>query len=471
MKNLVIIFFLILVIIQTLIFSQQKSISGSWIGKLKIPPGVELTIVFKISEASNKKFLAKLDSPDQGAKDIPCGDIWFEKDSLRIDVPIVGGFYQGRIEWEQKSITGIWKQAGQQFVLNLKYTETYSGLNRPQEPKPPFPYRIEEVLIENKKDDIYLSGTLTMPDNGEDFTAIILISGSGAQNRDQEIFGHKPFLVLADFLTKNGFAVLRFDDRGFGASTGDFSKSTTFDFANDVIAAVEFLQSKKEINPKKIGLLGHSEGSMVAQIVAANYSENISFVIMLAGVGIPGDELILLQSEKIALSEGIAETKIQNSLTNQKKIISLLKSNKANQEIEKEIRDIIYALFDNSYIENEKANFEKMIDNQIRILTSQWYRTFLKFNPTEFLQKIKCPVLALNGEKDVQVPARENLEAIKNSLIKSGNTNITILELKGLNHLFQNCETGSISEYGKIEQTISQSALDSILNWLIKITR
>ena len=454
---------------QISVLSQTKNLTGNWLGKLNLPGGVELTIVFKISEKDGQKYSALLDSPDQGAKDIPCGDVTFINDSLIIEVPVVNGSFEGKINWEDKSIQGIWKQSGSSFNLSLNYSEKYVGLNRPQEPKPPFPYAVEEVLIENDKDQIYLSGTLTIPKDREKFPAVVLISGSGPQNRDEEIFGHKPFLVISDFLTINGISVLRFDDRGVGASTGDFSKATTYDFANDVLAAVNYLKSRAEIDSKKIGLIGHSEGGMIAQIAAVKNPDDVNYIIMLAGVGIPGDELILLQSKIIAGIEGRPKEEIEKAMVNQERLVNILKSDKLNNEIETEIRQIIYDAFSN--LPESRENIDKIIDMQMKTVTSDWYRNFLRFKPSEYLEQIKCPVLALNGEKDAQVPPKENLSAIEKALNKAGNKNFKVLELKGLNHLFQTAETGSISEYGKIEETFSQTALEEMLKWLKEITK
>ncbi len=463
----------VLFLFQIFLLPQEKNLTSNWIGELKLPGGNQLRVVFKISESEDKKYSALLDSPDQGAKDIPCGDVIISNDSIKIEVPVVSGSYEGKIDWDKKSISGLWKQAGTSLELSLSYSENYTGLRRPQEPKQPFPYLVEEVLIEILEDDVYLSGTLTIPKEGEIFPAVILISGSVPQNRDEEIFGHKPFLVIADFLTRNGSAVLRYDDRGFGASTGDFSKSTIYDFARDVLAAIEYLKSRDDVDEYKIGLIGHSEGGMVAQIAAVENPDDIAFIVMLAGVGIPGDELILLQSRLIASSEGRSDDEIQRAIVNQIKLLDLLKSDKSNQEIEAEVKDIIYSSFKDSPALNQesKGNIERIVDMQIKTIMSDWYRSFLKFKPSDYLEKIKIPLLALNGDKDVQVPSKENLVAIKNALNKAGNKNFKTLEIKGLNHLFQSAETGGISEYGKIEETFSQKALDEILIWLTEIIK
>ncbi len=466
--------FLILTLLITLLnhhLLSQVKITGNWLGKLKLPDGNELRVVFKLSEESENKYKALLDSPDQGVKDITCEDVLIKNDSIIIKVPLVNGWYEGKIKWDANIIEGKWYQAGQFLKLDLKYSEDYTGIKRPQEPKPPFPYKVEDVIFENEDDGVYLSGTLTYPEEGESFPAVILITGSGPQNRNEEVFGHKPFLVISDFLTRNGFAVLRFDDRGVGASTGDFSKATTFDHANDVLWAIEYLKTRDEIDVDNIGLLGHSEGGMIAQIAAVENPYDVKFIVMLAGVAIPGDELILLQSEKIALSEGRPKSEIDENIKRQKFIIDLLKSDAPNHSIENEIRKFLSETFpDESKLnQQEREEIKKLIDNQIKTVTSDWYRNFLKFNPAVYLEKIKCPVLALNGEKDVQVPPKENLKAIENSLKKADNKNFKVLELKGLNHLFQSSNTGSISEYAMIEETISPVALEEILNWLKEV--
>jgi pimeloyl-ACP methyl ester carboxylesterase len=305
-----------------------------------------------------------------------------------------------------------------------------------------------------------LAGTLSLPQKEGKFPVVILISGSGAQNRDEEILGHKPFLVLADYLTKKGIAVLRFDDRGVGKSTGEFKTATTLDFANDVRAGVAFLKSRKEIDKNKIGLIGHSEGGIIATMVAEN-SKEINFIVLLAGTGIRGDQLLLLQKEKLERQKGVSENEIQKG-----------------QEIFKGTYDIIVASPDkdpdlrskvNSYLIKKLG--DKMVDTQLKTLSSQitspWMVCFLKLDPTLALEKVKCPVLALNGEKDLQVTADVNLEAVKKALTKGGNKKVTTKKIPNLNHLFQECETGSPDEYAAIEQTFSPIALEEISSWIL----
>lgn len=452
------------------ILAQENNLVGSWSGKLKLQSGIQLTVVFNISY-SDGKYSSTLDSPDQGVKGIPCGEVKVEYDSVKIDVPVIAGGYRGKINQKSKTISGIWTQAGSSFELDLEYSKEFVGPNRPQEPKPPFPYNSENVKFFNEKDSLTLGGTLTYPKEGDKFPAVVLISGSGAQNRDEEIFGHKPFLVISDVLTKNGFAVLRFDDRGVGESEGDHSIATTYDFAEDVKAAVKFLRSRKEINKDKIGLIGHSEGAIIAAIVASA-DDKISFVVLMAGPGVPGDSILYLQTELIYRAEGQSEEKINEILTGLREVYSILKSDSDESVIKEKIRKKYQEQFEKMSDEEKKqfGDLNTYIEMEIRITTSPWFREFLKFDPKPFLEKVKCPVLAINGEKDLQVPPKQNLPAIKEALERGGNKNFITKELPGLNHLFQTSKFGTIGEYGVIDETISNDALDIITNWLKQVT-
>lgn len=464
MKTILYSFLIVLITLN--LNAQENDLNGSWSGKLKLPNGIQLTIVFNI-QYSDGIYSATLDSPDQGVKGIPCGEVKVTSDSISIDVPAIVGSYKGKINSVAKTISGIWSQGGSSFELNLEYSKEFAGPNRPQEPKPPFPYDSEDVKFFNEKDSITLAGTFTHPKEGEKFPAVILISGSGAQNRDEEIFNHKPFLVISDYLTKNGFAVLRFDDRGFGESEGDHSLATTYDFAEDVRAAVKFVMSRKEVDQNKIGLIGHSEGALIASVLAAGNDE-ISFVVLMAGPGVKGDSLLYLQTELIYRAEGQSEDKISTILNNLREVYSIVKSEKDEDKIKNQLKEKYNQLFE-QMSEDEKKKYGDpgtYMDMEIRLITSPWFRNFLKIDPAFFIQKIKCPVLAINGEKDLQVPPKQNLSAIEEALKQGGNKNYLIKELTGLNHLFQTSQFGTISEYGVIEETISPVALETMINWL-----
>lgn len=461
----------IILILSSLCYPQPKDLTGIWAGKLSLPNSLELTIVFNLSKDDSGKYISTLDSPDQGAMGISTESTTFNGDSILIKIPLVQGFYSGKIFYDEMKIEGKWLQGGMSLDLNVNKVEKLEGRNRPQEPKEPFPYNAEEVLFENEKDDVVLAGTLTYPKEGNNFSAVVMITGSGGQDRNEELLGHKPFLVIADYLTRNGIAVLRFDDRGIAQSTGDYSTATSEDFAKDVLAAVNFLKTRNEIDKNKIGLIGHSEGGIIAPMAAVK-SNDVDFIILMAGTGISGDSILILQSELIQKAEGMLEEEIQKSLKEQREIYSIIVNSNDNTTLEKQLRD----KFNSQYYvmtEEEKSKLgdpEVYLNMQIKTITSPWFKYFLRFDPALVLEKVKCPVLAINGEKDLQVPPKANLSAIESALKKGGNKNFEVKMLPGLNHLFQTTTTGKISEYGKIEETISSLALETMLDWIKKVT-
>lgn len=450
----------------------QQDLSGIWSGKLDLPNTVKLTIAFNLSKDEAGNYKATLDSPDQGAMGIPTESTTINNDSIRIEIPIIQGYYVGKIFNDEMKISGKWNQAGSSFDLEIKKVDKLEKPNRPQEPKEPYPYNSEEVLFENEKDNVVLAGTLTFPKEGSNFPAVVMITGSGGQDRNEELLGHKPFLVISDYLTRNGIAVLRFDDRGIAQSTGDHSKATSEDFANDVLAAVQFLKERKEIDKTKIGLIGHSEGGMIAPL-AAIQSDDVSFIILMAGPGIPGDSILYLQGALIQRAEGESEEKIKKSVELQRSIFKMVINSTDDEKLNKDLRDKFYEEYPNMTEEEKKeiGDPEVYLDMQIKTITSPWFKYFLKFDPAPVLEKVKCAVLAINGENDLQVPPRENLSAIKSALERSGNNNFEVVELKRLNHLFQSSETGRISEYGQLEETISPLALQTMLDWIKKINK
>ena len=338
--------------------------------------------------------------------------------------------------------------------------------NRPQTPEPPFAYNIENVSFENKKDSITLAGTFTFPESGSNFPVVILISGSGPQNRDSEIFGHKSFWVMADYLTKNGIAVLRYDDRGTGESTGEFSKGTSVNFANDAVAALNYLKTRNEINPKKIGLIGHSEGGVIAPMIAAE-NNDVAFVVTMAGVMIPGSELMIIQKEMQLRAMGSSEAYITKEKEFDTGIMQVITTSSFN-----ELKDNLGAYSDKYFQENPKfASEHGMTAAYYKTLlvtsySSPWLSAFIKYDPIKSLEKMKCPLLALNGERDLQVSATENLGALKKIMDKDSSKKFTLKSYPNLNHLFQECKTGTVQEYGQIEQTISPQILADIAGWI-----
>jgi pimeloyl-ACP methyl ester carboxylesterase len=450
--------FTIGILIANMLFGQD--ITGQWNGILKVQ-GTQLRLVFNISKTETG-FSSTMDSPDQGAKGIPVTSTSFENQTLKLTVANLGVEYQGTLD-KDNVIAGNFKQRGMSFPLSLsKEMVEKEKLVRPQEPKKPYSYYEEEVNFENAKAGIQLAGTLTLPSKEGRFPAVVLITGSGPQNRDEELMGHKPFLVLSDFLTKNGIAVLRFDDRGIAASKGDFKTATSLDFASDVEAGVAFLKTRKEINKKKIGLIGHSEGGIIAPMVA-NSSKDVAFIVLLAGTGIPGDQLLLLQQELIGKASGLSDAGLKTAKTINKGAFEIVIKSTSTEQLKADLTNYItQVLKDNP----ESGMSQDLVKTQVDQIASPWMQYFIKYNPAIALEKVKCPVLALNGEKDLQVPPKENLEAIKGALAKGGNKKVTAIELPGLNHLFQECKTGLPAEYATIEQTFSPTALTEILKWI-----
>jgi pimeloyl-ACP methyl ester carboxylesterase len=357
------------------------------------------------------------------------------------------------------------------LLIAIPVTFYYMGKSpdkRPQEPSKPYPYTSEEVKFENTIQDLTLSGTLTLPSGAGRHPAVILISGSGPQNRDEEILGHKPFLVLADHLTKNGIAVLRYDDRGTGASTGSFKNATTADFSTDAESALHYLKTRKDIDTTQIGLIGHSEGGLVAPMLAAR-SADVAFMVLLGSPAVRNlQELLLKQDELIARSFGISEKEIEQMKKVNRTAYLLVATATDSDSLKQKLTVLAKnnALKIPAQLIPKGMSKEQFMSARVDDLSSSWARYMMRYDPSEALSKVHCPVLALNGEKDLQVTPKDNLAAIQSILTKSGNTRVVTKELKNLNHLFQECETGSPKEYAEIDQTFSPTALSEISNWL-----
>lgn len=387
----------------------NQRFTGNWSGEMELS-GSKLELIYKISLEENGELSAKMDVPAQGARDLPVNKAEVKTDSIFLQVAMIAGRFEGKMI-NDTTISGNWSQSGLNFPLTLNRTEKVTELKRPQTPQPPFPYREEEVSYENTKAGIKLAGTLTIPENAENFPAVILISGSGAQDRDETIFEHKPFLVIADYLTRNGIAVLRVDDRGVGGSEGNTGNATSEDFAGDVLAGIEFLKTRKEVNSSKIGLIGHSEGGIVAPVVA-NKTSDVAFVVLLAGPGIPGEQIIYEQGRLIGLASGMTEEQVEQNRKTQEAIFNIIKTEKDSA-----IRlDRLQRTFTGGMYPMMNEDQKKAVDQQISAVNSPWFSHFLKYDPYPALTKLKCPVLALIGEKDLQVPPNSNLPAIEKAL-------------------------------------------------------
>lgn len=461
------------------VFAQEtktvtNDISGSWLGLLDVG-AVKLRVVFKISKTADGKWAALLDSPDQGAKDIPCTSVSWEKDQVTIEMKDIMASFSGQLKENSGMIDGTFKQGGQSFSLVCKRAKAddpaLTNKVRPQDPQKPYPYLEEEVSCNNKKANIILAGTLTLPKAAGPFPGVILITGSGSQNRDEEIFNHRPFLVLADYLTRQGIAVLRLDDRGVGKSGGKdkVATSTTIDFVDDINAAVEYLRTRQDIAADKIGLIGHSEGGCIAPMIAAQ-DKKIAFIVMMAGLGTSGLECLVTQQAKVLALAGLPAGDIDGYAKLQKALLETIIAEKDNDRAIQKMQKI-YETMKTQMSENAKKMLATQqtqpLDKEFKVLTSPWMRYFLSFDPAVYLKKVTCPVLAINGEKDCQVIAKDNLPAIKKWLRAGGNKKFTIKEFPNLNHLFQTAKTGNVNEYAQINETIAPVALETMGTWIL----
>ncbi|ASS49714.1 MAG: hypothetical protein A3D31_09040 [Candidatus Fluviicola riflensis] len=448
-------------------FSQE--FTGDWYGELSVS-GMKLPLVFHIAK-TDQGYTSTMDSPSQKAIGIVVDKTEINDDSVILNLSTIAARFEGKLNAEQK-IIGTFHQGGQSLDLVLGHDATLSAMsNRPQQPKEPFPYYTEEVTFENKSAGITLAGTLSLPAKKGKFPVVVLISGSGPQDRNETILGHEPFAVIADYLTRNGVGVLRYDDRGAGKSTGNFGLATTTDFSTDAEAALNYLKQRKEVNKSKIGLVGHSEGGIIAPMVAAR-NKDVAFIIMLAGPGLPGSEILALQQALIGRAEGASEADIEENATISKGLFEIVAKEQDASATTAELKSYLETQLNALPDSMKSKSTEEMIAEILPGVDNPWMKEFIRYDPRPALRKVTCPVLALNGSKDLQVPAKENIEAIEKALnegwVERGKKekHIELYILDGLNHLFQECETGSPSEYGAIEQTFSPRALAKMLDWM-----
>jgi len=458
------IFFLLITSISGIEGQSVEGIEGIWLGMLKVGE-MELRIALTFSESEDGTLSASMNSIDQSSGEIPMEKVILNEDSVLVQHSGIGIEFEGIVDLTANTFDSEFRQGPGKFPILFSKVESLPISARPQEPKEPYPYKEEQVEYEHKAADIKIAGTLTYPDSGGPFPAVILLSGSGPQNRDEEIFDHKPFMVLADYLTRNGIAVLRSDDRGVGGTTGSFKGSTTGDFSEDALAGVAYLNGRDEINPKWIGLAGHSEGGMMAPI-AASKSSDIGFIVMMAGPGIAFSDIILFQKEIGWKKMGVNDEDIELNRSWHNKVSKITSMNIENEGVRGKVM-----LHYKSLSDGEKGRLNKTpesVEGEINHLTDPWWRYATKYDAQATLMKVKCPVLAINGSKDMQVIAKENLAAIEEALQSGGNNNYLIKELEGLNHLFQTADTGDEAEYVKIEETFSPDAMKLIADWILQ---
>ena len=433
--------------------AQTADVAGSWEGALELP-SAKLRIRLHVEKTAAGALAAKMDSVDQGAMGIPVDQVSFADGVLKWSIARVGASYEGKLNEAGDAIEGTMTQ-GIALKLNLKRMSAgdiaAAAIRRPQTPKPPYPYKVEDVSFASKAAGVTMGGTLTIPEGAGPHPAVILISGSGAQDRDETIFSHKPFLVLADHLTRKGIAVLRYDDRGVGKSTGSREEATSVDFSEDAEGGLDFLAKRKEIDSKRIGFIGHSEGGVIAPMIAVRRPET-AFIVLMAGTGVDGEQILYEQGQAVLKAQGAGADRLAAQRSIQEKMFAIVKAERDPEAAAVKLKEILGS--------------SPAMAQSIKNVNSMWFRYFLTYNPQAVLEKVKCPVLALNGSLDSQVVPGQNLPAIEAALKKGGNQDFETALLPGLNHLMQTAKTGGVPEYNQIEETMAPAALDKMAAWL-----
>ncbi|HEV3007078.1 MAG TPA: alpha/beta fold hydrolase [Pirellulales bacterium] len=439
-----------------------------WLGELNAG-GVKLRLLVHLGRTADDKFQATLDSLDQGQKGIPFDTVTCEDRAVRLEAKALKIVFEGTIDETGRKLTGEWRQGGAAIPLTFEQVDSEPQTRRPQTPKRPFPYDEIEVSYENETAGVKLAGTLTVPKTDGPHPAAILITGSGAQDRDETIFNHKPFLVLADFLTQRGIAVLRVDDRGVGGSTNSEVQATSADYADDVRAGIEFLKRRPEIDKARIGLIGHSEGGTIAPLVASQ-TDDLAFIVMLAGSTVTGEEVLYQQGAALLRASGASDKVLAAQRELQSRMFAIVKStpdsNEAVRKINAGVAEFVDALDEET--RSGLGDVKATAAAQAPAVAGNWFRFMLTYDPRPSLEKTRCPVLALNGANDLQVLPKENLAIIREALTAGGNGDFEIHELAGLNHLFQTSGTGQVAEYAQIEETLAPAALELIGDWIAR---
>ena len=469
-------FLLILVGFQSL-FCISQDVLHKWSGVLNAG-GQKIELRLNLIQNADKTYSSNWDIPAQKVKGLASSKTELLNNQLSVEIKMIGASYSGSLNMSGDKVDGAWSQSGMSFPLNMetvKEGQEEKIFLKPQTPKPPFAYNVKDFVYEGNETKLSYGATLTYPKEDKKFPLIILITGSGRQDRDETIFDHKPFAVIADYLTKKGYAVLRVDDRGAGKSTGDFSNSTTADFAQDVEEHIRYAKNLPMIDTNQIGLLGHSEGGLIAPMVAVR-NKSVSFVILLAGPGVEIGELMAMQNEMVLKSAGISQEAINTYIPLYKNLMKTIVSINSIQDANAKAIEIVknwYSNTDKNLVKattniSSESDINKFATTMSETLSTKWWKYFASYNPQIALQKLKCPVLAINGSSDIQVPADANLKAIELGLKKAGNKKGTTMKFDNLNHLFQKCTKCTVQEYGELENTIEPEVLEYIYNWLTK---
>ncbi len=442
----------------------QSTLNGFWRGVLKVGRS-NLTLAFEFQDAGNNEWRGWLHSLDQNSLDLKISDIQFENGALTFKVPSVAGEFTGKMG-EGRALTGVWKQ-GTAYPLTLASVPNVPELERPQNPQAPLPYLSTDITFRNEDAKTSLEGTLTRPTGDGPFPAVVLVQDmppTEPKDRDNRQWGHRPYLVLADHLTRRGIAVLRFDARSEAKATLQTRQA-------DVKAAVDYVRAQKSIDAARVGILGWGDGGNIASLVAAADAK-VAFLVLMGAPGVTGAELMALQA--LSMPEVKAYAGRQLEAIND--ILEILETEenettreqKLQQRVEKEIR----SFFPRPEKPNEAMEkvIASMVNSQVKTMLQPWFRVVLSHDPRPVLSKVLCPVLAISGQHNTLIPARENLHGIRTALQQGGNKNVTVQELAGLNTLFQTADKGDMAEFSKIKETIAPSALDLVAEWIEKQT-
>ena len=456
---------------------KAQDVTGSWVGAISVS-GVKLHLVFNIKKTSDTSYSSTFDSPDQKAFGIACSSTFVKKDSLFIGIAIIKGGYKGVLAGKD-SINGTFSQGPAKLPLSLKKISDAEKANlsadkvRPQTPKQPYGYHSEEVEYDNADKSLHYGATFIRPEGDGTYHAVIIISGSGTQDRNGTMMGHQPYWVLADYLTKNGIAVLRVDDRGAGKSSlgPDINNKTSIDFSYDVEASLNYLETRPDIDKKHLGLIGHSEGGMIAPMVAAR-RKDIAFIVLWGGPGVNGAKILTEQSARALKQQGMDSLTVDAYKKLHLQMLNLFATSATRADLDERIPGVFDAWKKNQTqkVLNDltvpTTNMADVLKTYDHLYDSGWLRFFICYDPAIALSKVKCPVLAVTGGKDTQVDAAENLGRIKEVLTKSGNKDFEVKTIPGLNHLFQTANTGDVSEYEQITETMSPVAMNIICSWI-----
>lgn len=439
--------------------------AGHWEGSLAIP-GMPLGVAIDLARDGGQ-WGGTIDIPAQGARGLPLEAVTVRGDSVSFRIARVPGepTFRGALADSAgtQRLAGTFSQSGQRFPLAFGRGPA-AQLRRPQDPRPPLPYRSEDVAYDSGA--VRLAATLTLPEGRGPFPAAVLITGSGAQNRDEELFGHRYFLVLADHLTRAGIAVLRADDRGVGGSTGSVANSTTADFADDALAGIAYLRARPEVDGARIGLVGHSEGGIVAPLAAAREPGKVAFVVMLAGTGVPLDEVILRQMELLSTAAGVPAAQVAEEVARARTAMAAIKAGADSVTVRAGLQALVESQLAARPTPGAAADVAGIVDGALAGMTSPWFRYAISLDPRVALRQVRCPVLAVNGSLDLQVDPRQNLPEIEKALREGGNADVTIRELPGLCHTLQAATVGLPQEYGLVEETMNPVALDLVSGWI-----